>query len=182
MLNRLWSQRYCAILSLSDTPDFGRFSKARAATHITAALAENLPHRSREHEFSAGRVLSVKDTFVLETSLTRVTGLNEWAAGAKSLPCPKDGFDGLSHTDTGTATDLRSFLRRSGMSAVAPEPPPAGHALPSRNIPRLRRDGRASQQVISRSASFTRNALLARLIRPHRKNKYFLTGIKTGLS
>jgi hypothetical protein len=43
-------------LRLSDTPDFGWFSKARAATHITAALAENLPHRSREHEFSAGRV------------------------------------------------------------------------------------------------------------------------------
>jgi len=38
------------------TPEYGRFSTARAATHITAALAENLPHRSREHEFSAGRL------------------------------------------------------------------------------------------------------------------------------
>jgi hypothetical protein len=43
-------------LPSGSTPEYGRFSTARAATHITAALAENLPHRSREHEFSAGRV------------------------------------------------------------------------------------------------------------------------------
>jgi hypothetical protein len=106
LLNRLWSQWDSAILCLFDTPDFGRFSKARAATHITAALAENLPHRSREHEFSAGRVLRVKDTFVLKTSLTRVTGLNEWAAGAKCSLALKTGSDGLSHTDAGAAADL----------------------------------------------------------------------------
>jgi hypothetical protein len=29
---------------------------ARAALVVVAALAKNLPHRSREHEFSAGRV------------------------------------------------------------------------------------------------------------------------------
>jgi len=66
LLNRLWSQWDYAILRLSDTPDFGRFSKARAATHITAALAENLPHRSREHEFSAGRVgIFFENKFIL---------------------------------------------------------------------------------------------------------------------
>jgi len=52
----LCSLLFLSVLPFGYTPEYGRFSTARAATHITAALAENLPHRSREHEFSAGRV------------------------------------------------------------------------------------------------------------------------------
>ena len=39
---------------------------ARAAAIAVAALAKNLPHRSRENEFTAGRVLTVKDSDVLD--------------------------------------------------------------------------------------------------------------------
>jgi hypothetical protein len=38
-------------------PDFGRFYGSRGAVVVDAALAKNLPHRSRENEFTAGRVL-----------------------------------------------------------------------------------------------------------------------------
>jgi hypothetical protein len=38
------------------TPDFGRFYGSRGAVLGDAALAKNLPHRSRENEFTDGRV------------------------------------------------------------------------------------------------------------------------------
>ena len=47
----------------------------------SAALAKNLPHRSRENEFTDGRVgrfWEEKD----DVSFTGTNGLHEWAAGA----------------------------------------------------------------------------------------------------
>jgi len=38
---------------------------SRGLYMVVAALAENLPHRSREHEFTDGRVYGVKDGDVL---------------------------------------------------------------------------------------------------------------------
>jgi hypothetical protein len=46
-------------LRLFDTPDFGRFYGSRGTVVGVAALAKNLPHRSREHEFTHGRVKNV---------------------------------------------------------------------------------------------------------------------------
>jgi hypothetical protein len=37
-------------------PDFGRFYGSRGSYIVEAALAKNLPHRSRENEFTDGRV------------------------------------------------------------------------------------------------------------------------------
>ena len=37
-------------------PDFGRFYGSRGSHVVEAALAKNLPHRSRENEFTDGRV------------------------------------------------------------------------------------------------------------------------------
>ena len=79
---------FCWFRRQAPPPNTVGFQRHRAATHITAALAENLPHRSREHEFSAGRVLSVKDTFVLKTSLTRVTGFGR-VGGGSNAPLPR---------------------------------------------------------------------------------------------
>jgi hypothetical protein len=36
-------------------PDFGRFIGSHGAVVVDAVLAKNLPHRSRENEFTAGR-------------------------------------------------------------------------------------------------------------------------------
>ena len=40
----------------TSTPDFGRFYGSRVTVAVDAALAKNLPHRSRENEFTDGRV------------------------------------------------------------------------------------------------------------------------------
>jgi hypothetical protein len=41
---------------LCSIPDFGRFYGSHGAVLVDAVLAKNLPHRSRENEFTAGRV------------------------------------------------------------------------------------------------------------------------------
>jgi hypothetical protein len=45
---------------LCSIPDIGRFYGSHGAVLVDAVLAKNLPHRSRENEFTAGRVLRVK--------------------------------------------------------------------------------------------------------------------------
>jgi hypothetical protein len=52
---------------LSATPDFGRFYGSRATCLSKVALAKNLPHRSREHEFTDGRV---KKIFAVKRNVT----------------------------------------------------------------------------------------------------------------
>jgi hypothetical protein len=55
---------------------------------VDAALAENLPHRSREHEFTDGRVYGVKDRDVLY-GFGRVERVG---AGAVSAPLPRNQY------------------------------------------------------------------------------------------
>ena len=61
---------FVVVWSLCSTPDFGRFYGSHGAVVVDAVLAKNLPHRSRENEFTAGRFLRVKDTM----SFRRWTG------------------------------------------------------------------------------------------------------------
>jgi hypothetical protein len=58
-------KRFVVVLTCGRIPDFGRFYGSRGSHVVEAALAKNLPHRSRENEFSAGRVGRVKDGIVL---------------------------------------------------------------------------------------------------------------------
>ena len=58
-------KRFVVVWPLGGIPDFGRFIGSRGLYMVVAALAENLPHRSRENEFTDGRVLRVKDRNVL---------------------------------------------------------------------------------------------------------------------
>jgi hypothetical protein len=70
------------------TPNTVAFSRlARLLFHLSmvAALAENLPHRSRENEFIADGFLLVHNTL----SFTISDGLNEWPTGAKSSLVPE---------------------------------------------------------------------------------------------
>jgi hypothetical protein len=46
---------FVVLLLPRSMPDFGRFYGSRGAVVVDAALAKNLPHRSRENEFTAGR-------------------------------------------------------------------------------------------------------------------------------
>jgi hypothetical protein len=48
--------RFVVVLPLGCIPDFGRFYGSRGGYCEEAALAKNLPHRSRENEFTDGRV------------------------------------------------------------------------------------------------------------------------------
>ena len=48
--------RFVEFLPLGCIPDFGRFYGSRGGHCEEAALAKNLPHRSRENEFTDGRV------------------------------------------------------------------------------------------------------------------------------
>jgi hypothetical protein len=48
--------RFVGISPPGGIPDFGRFIGSRGRYILVAALAENLPHRSRENEFTDGRV------------------------------------------------------------------------------------------------------------------------------
>ena len=50
---------------LTASPTSVGFNGSRGLYIVVAALAENLPHRSRENEFTDGRVLRVKDRNVL---------------------------------------------------------------------------------------------------------------------
>ena len=49
-------KRFVVVSTSGRIPDFGRFYGSRGSHVVEAALAKNLPHRSRENEFSAGRV------------------------------------------------------------------------------------------------------------------------------
>ena len=56
--------RFVGISPPGGIPDFGWFIGSRGLYILVAALAENLPHRSRENEFTDGRVdFSVKNQF-----------------------------------------------------------------------------------------------------------------------
>ena len=78
---------------------------------------------------------------------------NEWAAGAIPAPLPRKrvwtGINKLRQVGARVgrvpATDLRAFCAGRGCPPPPPIPPPAGHPSPSRNIPRLWRDGRVSR-------------------------------------
>jgi hypothetical protein len=48
---------FVVVLPLGGIPDFGRFYGSRGPFIGVAALAKNLPHRSRENEFTDGRVM-----------------------------------------------------------------------------------------------------------------------------
>ena len=52
----LCSQRFVVVWPLGGIPDFGWFIGSRGSCKVEAALAKNLPHRSRENEFTDGRV------------------------------------------------------------------------------------------------------------------------------
>ena len=93
---------------------------------MVAALAENLPHRSRENEFSAGRVLMGKGQkcpFEFNTGY----GFKRVGAGAKTAPLPRRRVAPRWRKER---RRLVSFLRRSGMAAVAPERPPTDWPRP----------------------------------------------------
>ena len=49
-------KRFVVVCLLRCIPDFGRFYGSRGSHIVEAALAKNLPHRSRENEFTDGRV------------------------------------------------------------------------------------------------------------------------------
>ena len=57
----LCSRRFVVMRRPAGTPDIGRFYGSRGGHIVEAALAKNLPHRSRENEFTDGRVLRVYD-------------------------------------------------------------------------------------------------------------------------
>ena len=82
---------YCR---LTASPTSVGFNGSRGLYILVAALAENLPHRSRENEFSAGRFLTVKDKCVLFTSVTRVGRVG---AGAISAPSPETNCARVAH-------------------------------------------------------------------------------------
>jgi hypothetical protein len=45
-------KRFVVVRLPRSTPDFGRFYGSRGTVLVDAALAKNLPHRSRENEFT----------------------------------------------------------------------------------------------------------------------------------
>ena len=49
-------KRFVVVAPCGRIPDFGRFYGSRGSHVEEAALAKNLPHRSRENEFTDGRV------------------------------------------------------------------------------------------------------------------------------
>ena len=65
--------RFVVVWALGGIPDFGRFIGSRGALIVSAALAKNLPHRSRENEFTDGRVgilfLSANEQRILTVNL-----------------------------------------------------------------------------------------------------------------
>ena len=107
-----------------------------------AILAKNLPHRSREHEFTDGRVgrfRPVKDRFVLK----RVYGLRRvLTTGSDEFP---DSPNGVTEWHSGSVQRLGScrFLRAS---RLAPLIPLRRETLRPRNIPRLWTRERAGEE------------------------------------
>jgi membrane carboxypeptidase/penicillin-binding protein len=49
-------RRFVVVWLPRSIPDFGRFYGSHGAVGVDAVLAKNLPHRSRENEFTDGRV------------------------------------------------------------------------------------------------------------------------------
>ena len=52
--------RFVVVWLPRSIPDFGRFYGSHGAVLVDAVLAKNLPHRSRENEFTAGRVYELR--------------------------------------------------------------------------------------------------------------------------
>jgi len=116
---------FVAVCAVRATPDFGRFYGSRGSYIGDAALAKNLPHRSRENGFTHGRVWTVKDKAVLERIWTGKTG---WR-GSVTAPLPEDEwchdgtqvFNGLQPK----TCELSSLVRESRLFPDAPSAEPS---------------------------------------------------------
>jgi hypothetical protein len=134
---------------------------ARQACWVDAALAKNLPHRSRDHEYTDGRVYElrpIKDIDVLY-------GMDEWnefrgrVLGRRSTgpvcqygtaqPSRCYGFTTgypAPQSGSGRRQRLGSFRRQSGLSCLRPlDPPPAGGPPVLKHPKTLPGSGRASR-------------------------------------
>jgi len=136
---------------------------------MDAALAENLPRSLTLRTGSPPDGLRLKDRVSLRTG---VTGYG-WAAGANTLPCPRDGFDWFKEfLLTQGRGQLWSFRRQSGMSCLRPPTLSVRSPLRLETSKAIRaRNERANRYGLSSRNSETRIRSLDPLIR-------VLTGIR----
>ena len=149
---------------------------ARAALVVVAALAKNLPHRSREHEFSAGRVRTGKGQSVLygtDGFLTSSLG-SEIRPPRQTTGAPKrrtglDGFDGSKGFGFWTGRPVKdrpktcALLTALRVSRLAPFTPFGGNPSLRKTSQDFGRSGRARRTGLSSRYSETR---FTSLIRP----------------
>ena len=137
---------------------------ARPVVKWTAALAKNLPHRSRENEFTDGRVgrFSSKTD---DMSFTSLTGSTSGRRERYPLPCPRlvqTGCAIMAHEFERVSCQRLVLFSPFGVSSSPPLPPSSGHPSVVSHRETLAADGRASRRGLSSKYSETRPRSLIR--------------------
>ena len=127
-----------------------------------AALAKNLPHRSREKRVHPRTGFSAKDRYVLD-GFGRVERVG---SGSKLLPCSgrrvKTGCAMLAHEFGRVSRQRLAPFTPFGVSSSPPIPPSSGHPSVAKRPKTSAADGRASRRGLSSRYSETRPRSLIR--------------------